>query len=87
MGILNKVKNKVIDVTSDIMSAPARMKSRSAQTKADNEVKMIKMVRESRGRADKGDESDPLFRARVMVNHMKYESDYAKKMSGKSTRY
>lgn len=91
-NIIKKVANKVVDVTSDVLSAPARMNAAAAKTKADNDVAAIKTVRAMKGVPDKGDQSDPLFRARAVVSNLKtdnanYAADYAKKMSPKPKRF
>lgn len=80
MGIIKKVKDKVIDVASDIMSAPARMKAKKAMVKADQDVADLKMVREMKS-VDSSDMDwrDPLFRARANVSGLKYEAEYARK--------
>jgi len=80
MAVVKKIKNKIIDVASDIMSAPARMKAKKAMIKADQDVADIKMVREMKG-VDSSDMDwrDPLFRARANVSGLKYEAEYARK--------
>lgn len=70
-GFFNPLKAKVVDAASDVMSAPARSKARNAKKRADAEVAMIKMVRAKKGEPDKGNESDPLFRARANVQAMR----------------
>ena len=74
----------IIDVIKDI---PARMKANASLRKAQGNAKVIDMVRNNIGQMDKGDESDPLFRARVMNNNMKYENEYASRMSKKPKRF
>ena len=80
MGIIKKAKDKIIDVASDIMSAPARMKAKKAMIKADQDVADIKMVREMKN-VDSSDMDwrDPLFRARANVSGLKFEAEYANK--------
>jgi hypothetical protein len=80
MGIIRKAKNKIIDITSDIMSAPARIKAKKSMLKADQDIADLKMVREMRG-VDSSDMDwrDPLFRARANVSGLKYEAEYARK--------
>ncbi len=77
---------KIINKTSDILSAPARAKAQLVKEKADQVVRDIKTVRAAKN-IDLSDKNykDPIFRARANVSN--YENDYAKKMSGKSTRY
>ena len=103
----NKAKAKVIDVASDIMSAPAQARAINAKKKADAQVADIKMVRQFKGKEPvPNDERSPLFRARANVSNMgfereqamkkaakapanqgNYETEYAKRMSGKPTRF
>lgn len=89
LDTIKKAKAKVIDVTSDILSAPARAKAANQMKKADADVQDIKFVREAKGVQDGGDYRDPLFRARANVSNLKttYEQDYAKKMSKKPNRF
>lgn len=63
----------ITDKVSDVISAPARLKANNAKKRADAEVAMIRLVRENRGKPDKGDESDPLFRARATVREMRHK--------------
>lgn len=89
---IKKIGNKIVDVTSDIMSAPARIKANNSKSKADSDVKQIKTVREMKNVPDEGDERDPLFRMRVNVSNMKtdsqrYSDEYARKMSPKPKRF
>jgi hypothetical protein len=88
MAIIQKAKKKIIDVASDMMSAPARIKAEAAKKKADQDVADIKLVRETKNvdTSDK-DYRDPVFRARANVSNMKFEREYSKKMSGKSHRF
>lgn len=66
---LKGLKDKVIDVTSDIISAPVRAIHDSNSRLADKKYKAYKMVNDSKGVQDKGNESDPLFRARVSMRN------------------
>jgi hypothetical protein len=75
-----QILNKIKEVVSDALSAPAR-------SKAD-----IKLVREAKGTQDNGDYKDPLFRARANVAQMvaarpgPYGKDYAKMRSSANNR-
>lgn len=73
---IGKVKNKVIDKVSDMMSYPARRKAQKAMIKADNDVSDIKMVREMKS-VDTSDRDwqDPLFRARANVSGLKFRAE------------
>ena len=67
-SLVNKVKdikNAVIDKTSDILSG--RSGYEADRIASDRQYKMYKMVNDAKGVADKGNESDPLFRARNMM--------------------
>lgn len=77
--IIKKAKNKVVDVASDIMSAPARIKSQMSVDKANSQIADLKMVRDMKHMEDSGNWKDPLFRARANVSNMKFEREYAAK--------
>ena len=65
MSALKRVKDKVIDTTAKALSAPKRAYYDAGTRVADKQYKAYKMVNDARGVQDKGNESDPLFRARV----------------------
>lgn len=69
-------KPNIIDV---VKSIPARMKANANYKKQIGNAQIIDMVRNNMGQMDKGDESDPLFRARVMYKNMQYDQEYAAK--------
>ena len=72
LGALKRqAKDKMIDVTSDILSAPKRAYYDSKSRASDAEYKTYKMVNDAKGVKDKGNESDPLFRARNMMQSAK----------------
>jgi hypothetical protein len=79
LGALSRMKDKVVDVTSDVISGPKRlsqgMKEDTANAQADNH----RFVRENKGKPDAGDASDPLFRARVAAIHDTFDREEAKK--------
>jgi hypothetical protein len=87
-----QILNKIKEVVSDALSAPARSKAKKAMTKASNDVADIKLVREAKGTQDNGDYKDPLFRARANVAQMvaarpgPYGKDYAKMRSSANNR-
>lgn len=105
--LIRKAGKKIVDVTSDVLSAPARIAADNARVKANGQIAQIKMVRDMKNVPDKGNESDPLFRARASVSNMKtdalqaarkkasaapanqgdFQTEYAKRMSGKATRF
>lgn len=63
--VSSRVKNKGVDVASDILSAPKRKYYESKSRGADKKYQTYKMANDAKGVADKGNESDPLFRARA----------------------
>ena len=68
--IINKIKEGVIDATSDILSAPARMKSNRAIRQSNYDVKVLKDDRANRQAGyrynpNEGDYTDPKFRTSV----------------------
>lgn len=63
-----KAFNKAVDVTSNILSAPARMKADASIRKSNQLLEDVQTVRKAKGVQDKGDYRDPLFRARANVN-------------------
>lgn len=70
IGALKRAKEKTIDVVSDVMSHKPRKDAEYAEYKANKAVKDIRENRrfkqmDEAGVADKGDESDPLFRYRA----------------------
>lgn len=70
IGVLKRVKDKVIDKTSDILALPAVLKQRHAEYNADRKIKQIKENRVLKAQdeahvPDAGNETDPLFRYRI----------------------
>jgi hypothetical protein len=84
MAIFKKAKDKVIDVASDIMSAPARFSAAKKTAKADRIFNDAKMVKDFKGAPDAGDASDPLFRARI--NNMHDVADAKRETQEKSIK-
>ena len=86
---INKAKNKVIDVASDIMSAPAQIKSKMIQDKTNAFAKNHSMVKQMKNVPDSGGATlpngmpDTLFRARMndISSMADYEKEYALKRS------
>ena len=74
MAILKKIKDKAIDIASDVMSAPARIKAANSIKKSDRVYKDAKMVNDYKGKPDEGNYTDPLFRARTNNLHDKAEA-------------
>lgn len=83
------IKDKVIDVTSDILSAPKRgiekMKSDDADYKYNKiiENRRLKQMDED-GVPDKGNESDPLFRYRINEINKAFDMEQKRKEQSKS---
>lgn len=63
MGALKRIKGVVRDVAHPVYAAKRKI-AESKTRAADNQYKTYKMVNDARGRKDKGNSSDPLFRAR-----------------------
>lgn len=68
---LGALTRKAKDVTSDVLSAPKRAYYDAKTRGSERQYKAYKMVNDSKGVPDKGNESDPLFRARVMMREAK----------------
>jgi len=75
---LKRATGKVIDVTSNILSAPARFKGEAQERKADSQYRQQKLINDHRGQPDAGNESDPLFRARVNAIHDTFDREEAR---------
>ena len=70
MSIFSKFKKGAIDATSDILSYPARMKSKRAIRQSNYDVKVLKDDRANRQAGyrynpNEGDHTDPKFRTAV----------------------
>jgi hypothetical protein len=73
---MKNLKKKIIDVTSDILSAYPRYKANKSIKKSNQMVEDIKLNRETKhyDLSDK-DWKDPIFRARANVNGYKYDQE------------
>lgn len=87
--IIKKVKNKVIDVASDVMAAPAMIKAHNKMKQADKDVATLKLAR-----GYDNSQSDNAVMARTAANFVRdrikkenYEQEYARRRSGKPNRY
>lgn len=61
-----KIKTKVIDVASDVMSAPARMKANRMIRQTNQDVKAIKAYQAIKGKPiEPYNESNPDFRTKM----------------------
>jgi hypothetical protein len=66
IGIIQSIKNKIIDKTSDVMSLPARIKANTMMRQSANDVKTLKADRERGGNQPyPNDESNPQFRTQM----------------------
>lgn len=65
LSALKRVKDKTIDVTSDVLSYPARARGADMERMANDKLAQINLRRTPNSVPDKGNESDPLFRARI----------------------
>lgn len=86
-GFFNPIKKKAIDVTSDILSAPARMAAQKKITAANQLTDDIKLVRKTKGmQMDNADFNDPVTRARTNVANAKFDNEVAMKKAAKNLR-
>jgi len=70
-GILQTIKNKIIDKTSDVLSLPARLKAGREMRQADSDVKILKKDAETGGNYIAPDASDPKWRTRSLANEVR----------------
>lgn len=84
-NIIKKVKNKVLDKTSDIVADTVfgGAKAKREMKKIDDYIRDKKLVRETKGLEPypNNDYSNPVFRARANVSN--FETEYAQKMNKK----
>lgn len=92
--IIKKVGAKVVDVASDVMSAPARISANNSIANSNRIFNDAKTVRDFKGKPDSGDYTDPLFRARVNNMNDKFDAEQkakkletAKKVMSKPSNY
>jgi hypothetical protein len=78
LNALQKVKDSVVGVVSDVISAPKRMKEDNKSKKSSAEADNYKFVREHQGKPDEGNYTDPLFRARVNAIHDTFDREESK---------
>jgi len=70
--LIKRYKNKVIDVTSDVMSAPSRYFSNKKMSNANMEAKILRNAKQIPDAAVVGkDYRDEGFRTRVMAENIK----------------
>lgn len=91
---IKKIGAKVIDVASDVMSAPARISAANSIAKSTRVFNDAKTVNDFKGKPDSGDYTDPLFRARVNNINDKFDAEQkarklltAKKVDAKPADY
>jgi len=84
---LKRTKDKVVDVTSDVLSAPSRAISGVKKKVSDdfyefykNKNNTYKRTREEdeAGKPDAGNESDPLFRYRINALNREFDEEQAR---------
>lgn len=76
ISALARAKDKVTDKVGGAIAkySYSGFKTAVAQSNADRQYKAYKMVNDSKGKPDAGNESDPLFRARVSMKHAQAEA-------------
>lgn len=88
LKVLKKGKDKVVDVASDILSAPSRYASHIKTKNADYKYNKIMSNRKQKemfremdrsGVVDKGNESDPLFRYRLNAINEAFDKELQRK--------
>jgi len=72
---LSRIKDTVIDKTSDVLSAPSRMRSNDMTKIANDKYDALKLKGVPANVPDKGDQSDPLFRARINAIHDTFDRE------------
>lgn len=70
--ILQKIKNKIIDKTADVLSLPAKLKSERVMRQASADAMALKKDRESGGNYIEPDATNPAWRARSLANDVRY---------------
>lgn len=70
--VLQKIKNKIIDKTSDVLSLPAQIRSGRVARKADADVVNLKADRASGGNAIAPDPTNPAYQTRALANDARY---------------
>lgn len=78
---LQALKDKAIDVTSDVLSLPKRAYYGAKQKWSDASFSLRKksnqfnaLAKNMKGAPDKGNETDPLFRSRVMQRNRSFKN-------------
>lgn len=73
------IKDKVIDKTANVISAPSRLKSKLKQKRAESDYKVLKGARSYKGAPNFDDEGRPTdaFKMRTMADAVK--TRYGKK--------
>lgn len=67
LSAIKRVKDKVIDKTSDALSLPKRSKHKAEDMASQRRYETFKAVNDMKGVKDRGNASDPLFRGRNMM--------------------
>ena len=86
--IIKSIKSKVVDVASDVLSAPSRAVSKVKATLADDKFRMLKKQNQEKallkemdksGVKDAGNESDPLFRHRINTINEAFDREHERR--------
>lgn len=72
-SFINKAKQKVVDVTSDALSFPARMKAKNAVKDAMGKVKILQEAKKVPASALMKDQRDAGFRLKTAAQNIKDE--------------
>lgn len=70
-GILQTIKNKIIDKTSDVLSLPARLRAKREIRQSASDTKILKKDAETGGNYIAPDASDPKWRTRSLANEVR----------------
>lgn len=70
--MLDKIKTKIVDKTSDVLSLPARLRANRITRGADRDVAVLKKDRASGGNFIEPDATNPAFQTRSLANDVRY---------------
>lgn len=71
MSILQTIKNKIIDKTSDVMALPARISAGRQIRQANSDTAVLKKDAESGGNYIEPDATNPAWRTRSLANEVR----------------
>lgn len=75
--LIQNAGKAITNAAADVLSAPARIAANNSIAKSTANFQILKTVNQNVGKPDAGNESDPLFRARVMAGNIKFDADQA----------